>query len=311
VHVYRRSDVLRLIGTVPWLSPFKRLVALVDEEKRLIELVEEHARGICIGGAAWAKLHYGLREGLVFKSRREGARVFYLLREGVYETLLKPSYAPAAITEVQIENDLVKLCFVGLAGAGIALLGRAAAEGVYDAEVVEEQGYWKAKLSIPKCVKLMVGVDDTDTGSEGATWALVNECGYMLESSSETYYVDNAIVQLYPENPFKTQNCASSAIALGVRPKHVEKIQERIIGFLRGNTRSTRTGIAFYVGLEAPKLVQKFLKRARKELVDVELAREVAMKTGIKLCSFQEERGVIGALAALAGLGKPEVVARV
>ncbi|RLE52440.1 MAG: hypothetical protein DRJ33_03900 [Candidatus Methanomethylicota archaeon] len=311
MRVYERDEILKLIGRVPWISPFKRLIALADERKGLIELVEEHARGICIGGAAWAKLHYGLREGLVLKSRREGSRVFYLLREGCYEATLKPSYAPAAITEAYIRSDFVELCFTGLAGAGIALLGRAAAEGVYSAEVIEEHGVWKARFIIPKRVKLMVGVDDTDVKDEGATWSLVNECGYMIENSLKAYYVDNVIVQLYPENPFKTQNCASSAIALAVMPSHVDEVRESILRFLRDNTKSTRTGLAFYVGLKVPKLVQNFLSKARKELVDVELAKEVAMKSGVKLHSFQEERGIIGALAGLAGLGRPDAVARV
>ena len=50
-------------------------------------------------------------------------------------------------------------------------------------------------IQTPKMEKITVGIDDTDTKEEGATWVLANEIGNLIEESKMGFYIDHTITQ--------------------------------------------------------------------------------------------------------------------
>ena len=314
MEVYTRNEAAELLKEKKWISPYKRVVALVDEYAGVVELVEDHARGVCIGGAAWAFYHYPKNSPLIITSRREGARLYYTLKIGATKTDLKPSYAPATIEKVEVLEEDVRIMYSGLAGAGVAsVMSRALATNVKAIEVYEWGGggrRGKASIIVPKKVKVRVGVDDTDSFDEGATWSLVNEIACELEARGIGDYLDHVILQLYPKNPFKTQNCVSVGTCFGVEPRKVDHMTNFFENLLKENTFSQETGMASLLGISTRKDLLDYSLKARVSMVSLEEAYRVAETCGVKLKPVTGSRGLIGALAALPFIGNPDEAVR-
>lgn len=41
-----------------WVSPFKRIVAVHDKKNNLVQIYEDHARGMCRGAPGCSAYHY-------------------------------------------------------------------------------------------------------------------------------------------------------------------------------------------------------------------------------------------------------------
>jgi len=78
--IFTPAELRARFAQLPYITPYARIVALVDSEERLVELHEFHARGRCTGGAAWEVYHYARTSPLVLDARREGARNIFTLR---------------------------------------------------------------------------------------------------------------------------------------------------------------------------------------------------------------------------------------
>ena len=89
---------------------------------------------------------------------------------------------------------------------------RALARDVIDYDLTPAGGSKMSRgtLTLPKRSRVIVGVDDTDTKDEGATWALVNNIAAMVDNNT-LRYVSHAIVQLYPVKA-KTKNCVATVV---------------------------------------------------------------------------------------------------
>ena len=80
--IFTPAELRAKFADLPYITPYERIVALVDEEARLVELHEFHARGRCTGGAAWEVYHYARTSPLILDARREGARNILTCAEG-------------------------------------------------------------------------------------------------------------------------------------------------------------------------------------------------------------------------------------
>ncbi|TDA26126.1 MAG: hypothetical protein DSO00_07860, partial [Archaeoglobi archaeon] len=146
-----KEELLRQYGSLPWVSPYSRVVAMTDGE--FVELHEFHARDRCYGGASWEVLHYPRVSDLVINARREGARNIFVLRPGKTELKLIPGIAGAGIEEVKL-TDRIEITYAGLAGGGIAAtVCRGLADDVDGIEILELGGgakLGKAKIRLKK-----------------------------------------------------------------------------------------------------------------------------------------------------------------
>ncbi len=291
---------------------YKKIIAMVDEELGIVELIEEHP---CPNGAQWMIYQYQRTSPLIISAWREGNKHHFVLNIGSCKLRLVPSLSAAGVEKVFVENDNVHIIYAGLAGAGVGIELRKKAENVLDAILYEKGGgskLGKGAIITPKMEKVIVGIDDTDTKEEGATWVLANEIGKLVEKEGFGYYIDHTIVQLYPGNPNKTQNCVSIALTFAIYPKYKYKIKDLIKNYLKKNSLSDKTAMAIYYGITSSKSMKLFTYKAKKGMVSIEEAKAVAMRNNIDIVKVFEkeksaktsdseslERGIIGAVAAL------------
>ncbi|MGQ9760108.1 MAG: methanogenesis marker protein 11 [Candidatus Methanomethylicaceae archaeon] len=310
-----KEDLRKILSSKAWVSPHNKVLAMVDEKHGVVELVEEHARGTCFGGSAWSLYHYTKNSPSIFWSKREGTRIFYKIRSPTrgMAVPLTPSFSPASIDSVVIEGEKVKVTYSGLAGAGVATLTRAMAAGVEGVDVMDWGGGSKlgrATIILPKKEKIVIGVDDTDRRDEGATWSLVNEIAYNLSIEMGVDYLEHSIVQLYPQNPFKTQNCVSISVSFAVFPDQKFQLIESFRRRLEESTLSNETGMAVFHGVIVDERLMDFARKTKLGMVELDEALTVASKCKVDLVKFKGERGLIGALAAIPFVDSPDDAVR-
>lgn len=281
----------------PWIAPYKKVITMVDGDE--VEIVEYHP---CIGGSEWMVYQYKRSSDLVKKSKRDGNKHTYLVSTGKANLDLKASFSAAGIEEVSVEGDEVKVVHAGLAGAGVgAAMCRGMAEGVKRVELYDIGGGSKvgrAAVVTPKLEKVVIGIDDTDTKEEGATWTLANNIGVEL-SKLGFEYLDHVIVQLFPHNPNKTQNCVAIALVFAVKPGERDRLIEEAGKMLKKNTLSSKTSMAILDGIKIPDKLKEYAMAAKKSMITLEEAEETGKKLGIQFIEVTGARGKIGALAAL------------
>jgi methanogenesis imperfect marker protein 11 len=288
-------------------TSYKKIIAMADEELGIVELIEEHP---CPNGSQWVIYQYQRTSPLIVSAWREGNIHHFILKIDNCKLRLVPSLSAAGIEKVFIENNNVHIVYAGLAGAGVGVELRKNAENVVDAIIYEKGGgskLGKGVVITPKMEKIIVGIDDTDTKEEGATWVLANDIGKLVEKEGIGYYIDHTIVQLFPGNPNKTQNCVGIALTFAVYPKYKYKLKELIKELLKKKSLSNKTAMAVYYGITPSKSMKLFTYKAKKEMVSVEEAKAVAMRNNIDIVKIFEnsdsgemgDGGIIGAVASL------------
>lgn len=281
----------------PWIAPYKKVLTMVSGD--LVELVEYHP---CVAGSEWMVYQYKRSSNLVLDSKRDGDKHTYLLKAGKGGMNLKPSFSAAGIEEVSIEGDEVRVVHAGLAGAGVgAAMCRGMAQGVKRVELYDVGGGSKvgrAAVITPALEKVVLGIDDTDTKEEGATWTLTNNLGNEL-SQMGFEYLDHITVQLYPHNPNKTQNCVAIALVFAVKPGDKDKLVEKSREILKKYTLSDKTAMAVFTGIKVPEKLRSYAEAAKKSMIYLEEAQKTAAEVGVQLVEVTGAQGEIGALAAL------------
>jgi methanogenesis imperfect marker protein 11 len=281
----------------PWIAPYEKVLTMVDGDK--VEIVEYHP---CISGSHWLLHQYKNNSELIDDAYRDGNKHVYSCHAGSAPLDLKASFNAAGIDEIQIIGDEVKVTHAGLAGAGVgAGMCRGMGKGVKYIELIKSGGGSKegrATVVTPKLEKVVIGVDDTDVKDAGATWTMAHNLG--VELASEGFeYLDHIIVQLYPHNPHKTQNCVSIALTFAVESEKKEALIDRTIEILKRDTLSDKTAIAILEGLEIPEKLREYAIATKSGMMDIETAEKTAKDLGIELIAVTGEQGKVGALAAL------------
>ncbi len=276
---------------------YKKVIAMKDIN--MVEIVEEHP---CPNGSEWVIYQYKRTSPLILSAWREGNKHHFVCKVGKANLKLIPSLSAGGIEEIKVDDKYIYITYAGLAGAGVGALLRKDAENVVDIKIIKEGGgskIGKSQVITHKMEKIIVGIDDTDNKDEGATWVLAHKIGEHIEKKGLAYYLDHTIVQLYPGTPDKTQNCVSIALSFAVLPENKNKVINEIINILDKESVSDNTAIAVYNGLFASKNMRLFTLRAKREVVSLEEAKNVAEKNNIKLIPIRSEKGLIGAVAAL------------
>ena len=257
----------------PWVAPYEKVLTMVDGNK--VEIVEYHP---CISGSHWLLHQYKNNSELIDDAYRDGNKHVYSCHTGSAPLDLQASFNAAGIDEIQVVGDEVKVTHAGLAGAGVgAGMCRGMGKGVKYIELIKSGGGSKegrATVVTPKLEKVVIGVDDTDVKDAGATWTMAHNLG--VELASEGYeYLDHIIVQLYPHNPHKTQNCVSIALTFAVESEKKDALVNRVIEILKRDTLSDKTAIAVLEGLEIPEKLREYAMATKTGMMDVETADEI------------------------------------
>jgi methanogenesis imperfect marker protein 11 len=284
----------------PYVVVYRQIHALCSEDDSRVELLE---RSSCYGGSAWARFHYS-KSPLVLSSRNVGEWFRYLVKPGRADLDLISSKRSAGIESVLVRGDEVEISYAGLGGGGVgATLSRARAGDVIRHEVTDSGGGKVARgtIVVPRRERLIIGVDDTDSKTVGATWSLVHNIAARVDRP-EARYITHALVQLFPV-PTKTQNCVSTVVEFACLPGRSAGMVADFKALLQRYTVSQQTGMAMLRNFEASKLLP-FALRCKRERVQYEDALQIAREAGVEIA--MEGRGLIGAVAALPFFARPD-----
>jgi len=284
----------------PYVVVYKQIHAVVDDEDSRVELME---RSSCYGGSAWARYHYS-RGPLVLSSRNLGEWFRYMISPGKVDLDLVSSRRSAGIESVLVKGKEVEVTYAGLGGGGVgATLSRARAEDVlrYDASECGGGRVARGTIVLPRRERLIIGVDDTDSKTEGATWTLIHNIAARVDRP-EARYVSHSLVQLFPV-PTKTQNCVSTAVEFACLPGRAEAMLSDFKALLRKYSVSQQTGMAVFRDFD-PFPLLAFGERCKRERVAYEDALEAAGQNGVQI--MMNGQGLIGAVAALPFCARPD-----
>lgn len=145
---------------------------------------------------------------------------------------------------------------------------------------------------------ITIGVDDTDSKRGLCTTYLA---AVMMErvGSLGTLVGLPRLVRLNPCAPFKTRGNAAVAFSLRTeRPEDAKKIAlETLMEFSDFSGRNTNPGLV--VAEEVPPELFRFYERALSEILDVGEAKAIIEENCLWSRGFKNQRGLIGALAAI------------
>lgn len=279
----------------PYSISYPWIAAIASEDGSQVELIECFD---CIGGAMWVKKHYA-QSPLVRSVRTVGATNRYLLKTGSLDLELQGSRFPAGICGVTVSDTEIKISYVGMGGGGVgATICRATAQGIISSEYDESGGGKVAgsTITLPRLSRILIGVDDTDTPEQGATWTLVHNIARTVAEDPETAgthrYLSHTIVQLFPV-VFRTKNCVG--VVAEFATSHPEDLTGRFCSLLQKYTLSDETGMAVYSGFSPDELLAYGEKVKRGQVDPCEAASFASDHLRIVL----KGRGITGAVAAI------------
>jgi len=140
--------------------------------------------------------------------------------------------------------------------------------------------------------RVLIGVDDTDTPEEGATWTLVHNIAKAVEDE-HCVYLSHTIVQLYPV-PYRTKNCVGLVAEFATND--VRKLVGRFHALLEQYTLSNKTGMAVYTGFAPSEELLAFGRKVKRGEVEPGLL-ETLRDDHLEI--IMNGRGIIGAVAAI------------
>lgn len=313
---YTAIQMRQQIAKHKWIMRYNYLAAVVDPKVNQVLYIESYGpeRGFFIEG--WRATHYPLTSKIVLKAWREGGVTLVLIKPGRASLTLKPSIAPFGISECKVTDTEVKLSFAGLGGAGVsAAYSRGAADGVKYSEMVQQGGgaaVGKGTITLDRSQLLLIGVDDTDNAETGATYALVHNIASEAAQKFNVAYVIHVNVQLYPYNKFKTRNCFATVVGF----LHTKKAQrQQVIDYFKSellaHTVSNNTAMACASGFWfSDKFIDYATSLKFRFASDLQELKDIASNEGVQMYPITGERGLFGAVSALAFFDKPDYAAK-
>jgi methanogenesis imperfect marker protein 11 len=270
---------------------YPRIVAVADKSGRNVELVEFFN---CIGGAMWSKYHYA-QSPIVKDVRCVGSTMRYSLKTGTVDLALEGSRFPAGISACTVDGSEVSVTYIGMGGGGVgAAACRSDAAGVLRSRS-DPAGGGKvagATLWLPRMQRILIGVDDTDTPEEGATWTLVHNISKAIEDE-RSVYLSHTIVQLYPV-PYRTKNCVG--LVAEFASSDPEALIVKFHELLEKYTLSKKTGMAVYTGFIPSEELLAYGRKVKRGEVTAGLLDSIRDPD---LRIVMNGRGIVGAVAAI------------
>ena len=280
----------------------KSFLTLVDEENGIAQIVE---RCSSQGPAEWDVVNRRRTGGVIDCIRMSSDMIVMDTVIGERELNFGPvseDVGGQGIKSLKVEGDEVRTTWYGIAGASVGI-GACIPQcrDVIRTEYPDDfkmGGAFRANVDIitPKMVRVIVGVDDTDTKEKGASWVTSMKLGLECPIGR---VIEHKIIQLNPKAPNKTTNCCSTAVSFAVREEEVPKLIEYVVDFVKGETFSDDTVVTVFQGLRIPDALREFGWSCKSVLYKPEDAIRVAEENGVQIISVTGMGGVIGAVAAI------------
>jgi tRNA(Ile2)-agmatinylcytidine synthase len=148
----------------------------------------------------------------------------------------------------------------------------------------------------------VVGLDDTDSRDRGmcTTYAAALVADRLREGGADVGRP--TLVRLNPAVPYKTRGNAALAVPSDAGPERALSVAREVVGgeAMTGDDR-TNPGVVVAPGDpdEVSDAVAAFSKRAVREHLEIDEARDLCERAGYLTASWGDERGLVGALAAV------------
>ena len=298
VQVLRPDEVRQRYGQL-----FCRgFLTMVDEERGIAQIVEK-----CIskGPGEWDIVNRKRSGGVIKNIRMDGQTLIMDVVIGEKKLNFGPvseHVGGQGLAALKVEGDRVRTTWYGIAGATVGI-GACIAQcpDVIQTEYPDDfkiGGAHVAHVDIitPKTVRVIVGVDDTDTKEKGASWVSTLKMGSGCPIGS---FIDHKIIQLNPKVPNKTTNCCSTAVSFAVKEEEIPALMEYCRDFLKKESFSENTVMTVFKGLSIPVELKRYGIKAKTEILAEDDAVKAAGASGVLIVSITGTRGVIGAVAAI------------
>ena len=275
---------------------------MVDEENGIAQIIEKcSAQGPCEWDVVNRRRTGGIIDSITLRSNMM-----------VMDTVIgerELSFGPVAshvggqgLKSLKVEGDEVRTTWYGIAGASVGI-GACIPQcsDVIRTEYPDDfvlGGAHRANVDIitPKMVRVVIGIDDTDTKEKGASWVTSMRLGMQCPIGK---FIDHKIIQLNPLVPNKTTNCCSTAVSFAVREEEIPALIEFAVDFVRKESYSNDTVVTVFKGLKVPDPLRDFGWSCKSVIYTPEDAIRVAGENGVQIISVTGMKGVIGAVAAI------------
>ncbi|MBE6521147.1 MAG: DUF1743 domain-containing protein [Candidatus Methanomethylophilaceae archaeon] len=280
----------------------KGFYTIVDEEAGVAQIIEK-----CVGQGPmeWDAVNRRRTKGVITNVRLMSGMIVMDTEIGEKEISFGPVQIDTGgqgIKALKVEGDEVRTTWYGIAGASVGI-GACIAQcpDVIRTEYPDDfkiGGAHRAHVDIitPKYVRVVIGVDDTDTKEKGASWVTSLRLGTQCPIGR---FIEHRIIQLNPKAPNKTTNCCSTAVSFAVKEEEVPALIEFATEFVRKESYSDDTVITVFKGLRIPEPLREFGWSCKTVLYKPEDAIRIAEENGVQIISVTGMKGVIGAVAAI------------
>ncbi|MFA6804808.1 MAG: DUF1743 domain-containing protein [Candidatus Methanomethylophilaceae archaeon] len=277
-------------------------LTLVDEEHGTGQIVE-----ICKyrGPGQWDIVNRKRSKGILRRIRQDGTIIIMDVDLGRKELNFGPvtdEIGGQGVCGMVVEGDMVRTSWFGIAGASIGVgacipqcpdvIHTEYPEGT----VVGGANRVNVDIITPKRVRVIIGMDDTDTKEKGASWVVSLKLG---ESCPIGKFIEHRIIQLNPKVPNKTTNCCSTAVSFAVKEEEIPELVAYCKQFIKEHSYSQDAVMTVFKGLEIPDELRDFGWSAKSVIYTPEDAEEMAKKHNVEIIEVTGRKGVIGAVAAI------------
>ncbi len=277
-------------------------LTMVDEEKGVAQIVEK-----CIskGPGEWDVVNRKRSGGVIKNIRMEGQTLIMDVKIGEEELSFGPvseHVGGQGLAALKVEGDRVRTTWYGIAGATVGI-GACIAQcsDVIQTEYPDDFKIGGAHIAhvdiiTHKMVRVIIGIDDTDTKENGASWVTALKMG---NNTPVGRFIDHKIIQLNPKVPNKTTNCCSTAVSFAVKEEEIPALIEYCRDFIKNESFSEDSVMTVFKGLSIPDSLKGYGIRAKTELLTEDDAITAAEENGVQIISVTGMKGAIGAVAAI------------
>ena len=222
---------------------------LVDEEHGIAQIIE---KCVAQGPGEWDIVNRRRTKGVITDIRMKSNMLVMDTIIGERELSFGPVTSDVGgqgLQALKVEGDEVRTTWYGIAGASVGI-GACIPQcrDVIRTEYPDDfmiGGAHRAHVDIitPKLVRVIIGIDDTDTKEKGASWVTSLKLGTTCPIGR---FIEHKIIQLNPKVPNKTTNCCSTAVSFAVREEEIPALIEYAVDFVRKESYSDDSVITVY-----------------------------------------------------------------
>jgi len=278
------------------------MFTLVDEKAGIAQIIEKCSAK---GPVEWDSMNRERAGGVVEDTYVDGTTLVMNTRIGEGKVNFGPATRETggqALKSLIVKDEEVHTTWLGLAGASVGIGAcLPQAPGVIRTEYKDLKGIGGASevevtIVTPKMKRLIIGLDDTDSAEEGASWVLMLD---LMKNMPHAHPLQHKIIQLNPEVPEKTTSCVSIAASFAVEQNKIKDAIDFAVDFVKEKTLSKHTSMAIFIGLQIPREVVDYGMEAKTKIFTWQEAEEIAKENLVRLNVITGNRGKIGALAAI------------